>query len=111
MQTAAFEQRRRETRLPAYAPVFFRTSRSKKSTAGILDNVSPGGCFIRTHTTPRPGSTARLQFKTFSQSDALDVACRVAHTQKGIGLQFIEMNEPAKQWLNEYCADFHERDR
>lgn len=103
-------ERRRHERTPLSILVQFRFNTFEDFLADYSMNISPGGIFIRTDEPREEGAVIYLQFSLKDGSRLIEGMGKVVrvnpkgHRDPGMGIEFVNFDEPSMQLINEICA-------
>lgn len=91
--------RRYTIRYPFAADADLIEVESGKQITGVTSDISMGGCFICTSKEMPAGSRARLRLSRKGQVVEAFVVVRIAKPRVGLGIEFIDLDEPNHQVL------------
>ena len=70
-------------------------------------DLSTGGLFIKTRTTPPLGTTIHVQFAPAKDARMVEAFCRVARiTPTGVGAEFVQMDKTSVELLSGVLGSF-----
>jgi c-di-GMP-binding flagellar brake protein YcgR len=97
-------ERRHYSRVNVPLPVVLHTSQGPVN--GEIWDIGPGGAFILCERKPGIDETVVIVFAGGQGDDSVTIEGRmVRSTEEGIGVQFVELSERERRYLNQVVTD------